>query len=131
MKIHRLITCMCLIILTSLSISCEKEDDVPRKTNNTIVSISVQCEYKNQAENGNKEYKGRFGDDGKYIYFDIPSASKKLVDIKKLVVVASVLPDAVITPGLSGLKDLSEPFRITVVAGDKSLKTYYLLARYI
>lgn len=115
-----------VIVLSSYMFSsCAKEDDVKLSSNNAITTIKVRS-----SPDGVKEYIGVLADDNENFYFDIPVADWDAVDITKLTVIATIPVDATITPGLSGLSDLSEPLMITVTAGDNSTKNYFLLARY-
>ncbi|MFD1772247.1 DUF5018 domain-containing protein [Sphingobacterium suaedae] len=58
-----------------------------------------------------------------------PVESDNEVDLKKLLLRASVPADAKITPSLDGFMDVSSPLPITVTAGTGEAKSYVVVAR--
>lgn len=79
--------------------------------------------------NTSKIISGIINNDTGEIKFPIPRKERSYYDLAKLKVRANVAFDAMIEPSLSGIKDLSEPFKITVTASSKT-KTYTLNAYY-
>lgn len=64
------------------------------------------------------------------ILFPIPKILKKQFDITKLRVRANIGYDAIISPSLSGLKDLSEAYPVTVTATMTGRTKQYTLRAY-
>jgi hypothetical protein len=124
MKTIKQIISLLVIILcvTSLS-SCEDHDPIVRKSDCTITSITVR------GSATGTEYAGTIDDN--QIVFNIPSSESSTIDITKLYVVANLPMEAIISPSLTGLKDLSSPFNLTVTAGDGMEKMYTLLAQFV
>lgn len=128
MKKYKSVAYLLLLLFFPLVISsCSDPDEIPVRTGNVIESISVRPD----AGNSNDVYDGVFSEETEYIYFNIPKGAQDKIDITYLTVTAHIPIDANISPSLRGKKDLSEPFKITVTAGDGSKKIYYLLARYV
>ena len=62
--------------------------------------------------------------------FPIPRKLKSTFDITKLKVRATVGYDVKITPSLSGIKDLSDPYEISVEATQTGEVSTYILQAY-
>ncbi len=102
--------------------SCDNAKEIVLRSNCEINSITIRSSI------SGTEYLGKITDD--QIVFVIPSSARDKVDITKLYVVANLPIEAAVKPSLSGLKDLSSPYDITVTAGDGSKKNYTLIVMY-
>jgi hypothetical protein len=124
MKTIKLYISLLVIALCAVSFSsCEDHDPIVRKSDCTITSITAR------GSATGTEYTGAIDDD--QIVFNIPSSESSTVDITKLYVTANLPIEAIISPSLTGLKDLSSPYNVTVTAGDGTKKTYTLLAQFV
>ena len=115
MKNFKVITYIILMITFSFSFSsCEKHDDIHYHSDCNIVSIMVRTTYDGViSENGN-------------ITFELPAKVK----LSELYVTANLPVAAFAYPSLTGAKDLSTPFKLTIVAGDGTQKEYTLVAKH-
>ena len=121
MKNFKVITYIILMITFSFSFSsCEKHDDIHYHSDCNIVSIMVRA---NSPEDGTT-YDGVISENGN-ITFELPVKVK----LSELYVTAN-LPVAFAYPSLTGAKDLSTPFKLTIVAGDGTQKEYTLVAKH-
>ena len=114
MKNFKVITYIILMITFSFSFSsCEKHDDIHYHSDCNIVSIMVRA---NSPEDGTT-YDGVISENGK-------------VKLSELYVTANLPVAAFAYPSLTGAKDLSTPFKLTIVAGDGTQKEYTLVAKH-
>lgn len=105
--------------------SCAKADDEFEHTDSSIQSIEIQ------PAGGGSGLAGYIDETTGEIFFPIPKTMRDKYDVTSLMVRASLQYDAYIVPSLSGLKDLSDPYEITVYAGDGGSRTYTLWAFYV
>lgn len=123
MKMFKIITCVILMITFSFSFSsCEKQDDIHYHSDNNIVSIMVRSK---SPEDGTT-YDGIISEDGNII-FELPTKVK----LSELYVTANLPVAAFAYPSLTGAKDLSTPYKLTIVAGNGARKEYTLVAKYL
>lgn len=101
--------------------SCEKHDDIHYHSDCNIVSIMVRA---NSPEDGTT-YDGVISENGN-ITFELPAKVK----LSELYVTANLPVAAFAYPSLTGAKDLSTPFKLTIVAGDGTQKEYTLVAKH-
>lgn len=118
----KVITYIILMMTLGFSFSsCEKHDDIHYHSDCNIISITVRA---NSPEDG-ITYEGVISEDGN-ITFTLPAKVK----LSALYVTASLPVAAFAHPSLTGAKDLSAPFKLSVVAGDGTKKEYTLLAKH-
>ena len=107
-------------------VACATGDEEPVHTNNTITAISISS-----AEYPNISVDGVIDEDNQQILFPIPrNLHVRFSDLTRLNVRATAGFDARFTPALTGLHDLSEPFLVTVTAGNGDIREYTLQAYY-
>ena len=122
MKNFKVITYIILMIAFSFSFSsCEKHDDIHYHSDCDIISIMVRA---NSPEDGTT-YDGVISENGN-ITFELPAKVK----LSELYVTANLPVAAFAYPSLIGAKDLSTPFKLTIVAGDGTQKEYTLTAKH-
>lgn len=122
MKIFSYLAVAVLVALTADS--CATGDEEPVHTNNTILSIQI-TPYDTNVPAIN----GVIDEDNHRILFPIPRDMHELYpDLTRLYVRATVGYDAMISPVLTGLQDLSEPHLITVTAQNGATRQYTLQA---
>lgn len=98
------------VLLTT--VSCAKPDEEYLHTDNTISSIWIT-----PADDATRVVYGDIDEDTGIILFSIPRASRPYFPtLTSLKIRAIIGYDAVITPSLSGIKDLTSDFPITVTA---------------
>lgn len=119
-----------LIIAASMAVpACRKADPVIRKEQSTLGDIYATTTGKG----GDRLFDARYSANNDTIYFDIPwyypVNSDNEVDITKLIVRATIPTDAVVSPALGGIMDLSKPFTLTVTAGNGSKTNYVVVAK--
>ena len=112
-------------IATIFMVSCAKADPEFEHTDSSIHSIEIQ------PAGGGAGLAGFTDETTGEIFFPIPKTLRDKYDVTSLMVRANLEYDAYITPSLSGLKDLSEPYEITVTGGDGGSRTYTLWAFYV
>ncbi|MCS2435196.1 hypothetical protein PO242_22615 [Bacteroides ovatus] len=101
--------------------SCEKHDDIHYHSDCDIISIMVRA---NSPEDGTT-YDGVISENGN-ITFELPAKVK----LSELYITANLPVAAFAYPSLTGAKDLSTPFKLTIVAGDGTQKEYTLIAKH-
>lgn len=104
--------------------SCAKAEDEFLHADSLILSIEIQ------PAGGGAGIAGYIDETTGEIHFPIEKKNRDKYDVLNLVVRASVDYDTFIYPSLTGLKDLSEPYSITVTAGNGSWRKYTLWAYY-
>ena len=115
MKNFKVIIYIILMIAFSFSFSsCEKHDDIHYHSDCDIISIMVRA---NSPEDGTT-YDG--------VISELPAKVK----LSELYVTANLPVAAFAYPSLTGAKDLSTPFKLTIVAGDGTQKEYTLTAKH-
>ncbi|MBC9934931.1 DUF5018 domain-containing protein [Chitinophaga qingshengii] len=112
---------LCLLIM-----ACHKPDALIDSSDNKVRSIYVKF------AGTDKQYPGVITD-GK-ISFDVPiylPGNDTLIstDISKMEIVASIPIGATIAPGLTGIKNLSDPMEIAVTAANGARQPYTLTVR--
>ena len=113
--------------VSMLTFSCQKPDSEFLHADNTISSILLL-----PAESTvSTTITGTINQETGEILFAIPKNLRSSIDITKVKVRATVGYDVVITPSLSGIKNLEEAYPITVTATqtgeskDYTLRAYY------
>lgn len=122
------------LVITALSAmtmipACRKADPVIRKEQSALSDI-----YATTTGKGSERlFDARYSANNDTIYFDIPwyypVNSDNAVDITKLIVRATIPNDAVMSPALGGVMDLSKPLTVTVTAGNGTQTKYVIVAK--
>ncbi|WP_432709854.1 DUF5018 domain-containing protein [Pedobacter sp.] len=121
------------IIVTALSSlmlsSCKKAEPVVRNTNNELSDIYATMEGLGRE----RLFEPRFSANRDTIYFDIPFYypvnSDNEVDLSKIILRSTVPADALVTPSLGGLQDVSKPFTLTITPGSGPASSYVVVSR--
>lgn len=117
----------CAAAVSLLTFSCQKADQEFLHSDNTISSILLLPAVSTVSTTISGEINQETGE----ILFSIPKNLRSSIDITSVKVRATVGYDVVITPSLSGIKDLSEEYPITVSATQTGeSKNYTLRAFY-
>ena len=108
------------------SVSCQKVEYRDRYEKNEISDIYATYEGKGRE----RLFEGRIEDDKIYIDVDYyyPIDSDNEMDISKLYIRATVPSDAIVSPSLSELWDLTSPKELTVTSGTGEVKKYTVIA---
>lgn len=114
--------------LIGLFLSCEKEQTVEFSDSTTIKSIQAQkFDYTNKIGVG-KIYMGEYSPDKDTIYFDVTYYPDEVAPTYEDWQIVATLPSgAIIEPQVGGIKDMSEPYLITVTAPDGSTSSQVTL----
>ena len=123
----KIFTILIAASMSMLAVSCLKADEEFLHDDNTISSILLLPAESTVSTTISGEINQETGE----ILFSIPKNLRSSIDITKVKVRATVSYDVVITPSLSGIKDLSEAYPITVTATQTgNSKAYTLRAFY-
>ena len=106
--------------------SCAKPSEEYIHDNCEITAIEIA----NYNQPINYTIPGKINQETGEIVFPIPKNRKEYFDLTKLYVRANVPFDAIISPSLTGLKDLSEVRKVTVTATMTGKKKEYTLLAY-
>lgn len=109
--------------------SCRKADPVIRKQESNLSDI-----YLTMAGKGSERlFDGYYSPNKDTIYFDVPwfypVNSNNEVDIKNLIIRSTIPTDAVMSPALGTVTDLSNPLKVTITAGDGTQTSYVIVAK--
>ena len=121
-----------LILSLPLVVNCAKPGEEYIHDDNTIHSIMSTPATGTTSATVEGVIKPVEGKDNAFtIDFPIPRKLRSSFDLTKLKVKATVGYDVKITPSLSGIKDLSDPYEVKVEATQTGqVKTYVLQAYY-
>ncbi len=117
---------MILVASTSL-LACGEVGDEYLHADNTISAIQAQPF---NASASAQPVQGTINDETGEILIAIPKTQMSYYDLTEIILRATVGYDAVITPSLSGIKDLSSPYSITVEATQTGEKKSYTIQAY-
>lgn len=109
-----------------VTFSCQKPDSEFLHSDNSISSVLLLPAVSTVSTTISGEINQETGE----ILFAIPKNLRSSIDITKVKVRATVSYDVVITPSLSGIKDLSEEYPITVTATQTGESKNYTLRAY-
>lgn len=113
--------------ITAFAISgCQKADEEFLHADNTISSVLLLPAISSVSTT----ISGVINQETGEILFAIPKNLRSSIDITSVKVRATVSYDVVITPSLSGIKDLSEAYPITVTATQTGESRNYTLRAY-
>lgn len=125
LRLFKLVFCLTLVV------NCAKPGEEYRHEDNSISSIFIVPASGTVSATINGVIAPVPGKDDAYtIDFPIPRKLKSSFDLTKLKVKATVGYDVKITPSLSGIKDLSEPYEISVEATQTGKVRKYTLQAY-
>ena len=125
LRLFKLVFCLTLVV------NCAKPGEEYRHEDNSISSIFIVPASGTVSATINGVIAPVPGKEDAYtIDFPIPRKLKSSFDLTKLKVKATVGYDVKITPSLSGIKDLSEPYEISVEATQTGKVRKYTLQAY-
>lgn len=125
LRLFKLVFCLTLVV------NCAKPGEEYLHEDNSISSIFIVPASGTVSATINGVIAPVPGKDDAYtIDFPIPRKLKSSFDLTKLKVKATVGYDVRITPSLSGIKDLSEPYEISVEATQTGKVRKYTLQAY-
>jgi hypothetical protein len=113
----------------SLFSACRKADPIIRNTSNQLSDMYATMEGKG----GDRMFDARYSANKDTVYFDIPYFfpvdSDNEVDLTKLILRATIPADAVMTPALGTVMDLSKPVRAEIISGSGERSTFVIIAK--
>lgn len=122
----KIFSILCAAAVSILTFSCQKPDLEFLHSDNTISSILLLPAVSTVSTTISGEINQETGE----ILFAIPKNLRSSIDITSVKVRATVGFDVVVTPSLSGIKDLSEEYPITVTATQTGESKNYTLRAY-
>lgn len=118
-------------LLLAFAASCAKPGEEFRHEDNSIRNISITPAAGTSSATITGVISTAAGKEDTFnVDFPIPRKLKSTFDITKLKVRATVGYDVKITPSLSGIKDLSDPYEISVEATQTGEVSTYILQAY-
>lgn len=121
------------IVVTALAIlmlnSCKKAEPVVRNESSELADIYGTLE----GQGGSRLFEARISANKDTIYFDIPyyypANSDNEVDLSKIILRSVVPSDAIVSPALGLVQDVSKPFKLTITSGSGATKSFIVVAR--
>lgn len=124
---------LCAMCITVSSCADVEFSDRSKECALQQIYMNVKVPQVDKSKTVLKAIYGNIDEDNHKVTFDVPyNLSDDLDDVSDLTqtyLIASVPTSAVITPGLGGLKDMSQPMNITITGADGSTDYYTLEAR--
>ena len=119
-------------MFAALSLSaCKKVEKAERNTSNDLADIYGTLE----GMRSTRLFEPRYSANKDTIYFDIPYYypvdSDFEVDISRVILRSTVPSDAVVTPALGKIQDLSKPFVMNITSGSGASRSYVVVAKKI
>lgn len=113
----------------SMFTACRKADPVIRSEKKELADIYATME----GDGGSRLFEPRYSINKDTLYFDVPYFypvnSDKEVDLKKLILRATIPSDSKMVPALGTVMDLSKPFSIEISSGSGDKKSYVIVAK--
>lgn len=122
-----------LIVVTALTVlmlnSCKKAEPVVRNESNELADIYATLE----GQGGSRLFDARISANKDTIYFDIPYYypvnSDNEVNLSKVILRSVVPSDAIVSPALGTIQDVTKPFKLTITSGSGAVKSFIVVAR--
>ncbi|MEJ5964058.1 DUF5018 domain-containing protein [Pedobacter immunditicola] len=122
------------LFIVSLCLSlgaCKKADEAVRNTSSELADIYGTLE----GMGSSRLFEPRFSANKDTIYFDIPYYypvdSEHEVDLSKIILRSTVPSDAIVTPALGTIQDVSKPFVLNITSGSGDTKSYVVVSKKI
>jgi hypothetical protein len=113
----------------SLFSACKKADPILRNSAHDLSDIYATLEGKG----GDRLFDARFSANKDTVYFDIPYYypvdSDNEVDLSKLILRGTIPADAILSPGLGQVIDLTKPVRAEVASGTGEKSSFVIVAK--
>jgi hypothetical protein len=117
------------VVAGSLFSACKKADPILRNTSHQLSDIYATVEGKG----GERMFDARYSALKDTVYFDIPYFypvdSDNEVDLTKLILRATIPADAVMSPALGSVMDLSRPVNAAITSGSGEQTSFVIVAR--
>lgn len=109
--------------------SCKQAEEIVRNQNNELGDI-----YATKDGAGSERlFEPRYSANNDTIYFDIPYFypvdSDIETDLTKIILRSTVPSDAIVSPALGGLMDVSKPFDLSIRSGSGAVNNYVVVSR--
>lgn len=122
-----------VFIITALTAllfnSCKKAEKVVRNTSNELSDIYATIE----GMGSSRLFEPRYSVGKDSIYFDIPYYypvnSDNETDLSKIIIRSVVPSDAIVSPALGTVQDVSKPFKITISSGSGEVRSFVVVCR--
>lgn len=121
------------IVVIALSVlmlnSCKKAEPIVRNESTELADIYGTLE----GQGGSRLFEARISANKDTIYFDIPyyypANSDNEVNLSKIILRSVVPSDAIVSPALGTVQDVSKPFKLTITSGSGATKSFIVVAR--
>jgi hypothetical protein len=117
-----------MFVSVSLS-SCKKAEEAVRNTSSELADIYGTLE----GMGSSRLFEPRYSANKDTIYFDIPYYypvdSDNEVDLSRIILRSTVPSDAMVTPALGKIQDVSKPFALNITSGSGETKSYVVVSR--
>lgn len=109
--------------------SCKKAEPVVRNESSELADIYATLE----GQGSSRLFEARISPNKDTIYFDIPyyypANSDNEVNLSKVILRSVVPSDAMVSPSLGTVQDVSKPFKLTITSGSGATKSFIVVAR--
>ncbi|WP_379089707.1 DUF5018 domain-containing protein [Pedobacter sp. UC225_65] len=117
------------IVVIALSVlmlnSCKKAEPIVRNESTELADIYGTLE----GQGGSRLFEARISANKDTIYFDIPyyypANSDNEVNLSKIILRSVVPSDAIVSPALGTVQDVSKPFKLTITSGTWCYQIFY------
>ncbi|MEQ7801370.1 DUF5018 domain-containing protein [Pedobacter sp. ASV1-7] len=111
--------------------SCKKAEKIVPNTKNELADIYGTIEGMGSLQQ--RLFEPRFSANKDTIYFDIPYFypvnSDYPVDLSKIILRSVVPSDAIVTPALGTVRDVSKPFTLSITSGSGEVRSYVVVSK--
>lgn len=128
LKMFNMKNLMFLIIAVSFMLgSCKQVDEIVRNQNNELGDI-----YATKDGMGSQRlFEPRYSLNNDTIYFDVPYFypvdSDNETDLARIILRSTVPSDAIVTPALGNVMDVSKPFELKIKSGSGQVRSYVVV----
>ncbi len=109
--------------------ACKKADEAVRNTSTELADIYATLEGKGST----RLFEPKYSANKDTIYFDIPYFypvdSDNEVDLSRIILRSTVPSDALVTPALGKIQDVSKPFALNITSGSGETKSYIIVSK--
>lgn len=121
---------ICLLLLTGCIVACQKQDNVVFSADNENVSMTAEI-FGNTSTTWAAEFSARKDT----IYFNVPyylsTTATAVTDLSKMQLRATLPRGATITPALAGIKDLTSPIQVSIMANNGEKRDYVIAVKLV
>ncbi|MDB5108938.1 MAG: hypothetical protein JWR67_52 [Mucilaginibacter sp.] len=109
--------------------SCKKAEEVIHNTSNELADVYGTLEGKGSS----RLFEPRYSANKDTIYFDIPyyypANSDNEVDLSKIILRSTVPSDAIVTPALGIIQNVSKPFTLKITSGSGEIRSFVVVSK--